>query len=73
MKDLFLSVEGREVVITEALYVRCDGGDGSMGHPLEFMTLEKGGETMCKYCGRHYIHASAPTADKFKQPLDPAA
>ena len=73
VKDLFLTVEGREVVITESLYVRCDGGDGGLGHPLEFMTLEKGGETMCKYCGRRYVHATAPAADKFKQPLDPAA
>ena len=66
-------VEGHEVVITESLYVRCDGGDGSLGHPVEFMTLEKNGETTCKYCGRRYVHASAPAAGELQEPLTPAA
>jgi uncharacterized Zn-finger protein len=73
VKDLFLTVGGREVVITESLYVRCDGGDGPLGHPVEFMTLEKNGETQCKYCGRRYVHASAPAALALQQPLTPAA
>jgi uncharacterized Zn-finger protein len=53
-------VEGREVVLTPDLHVRCDGGNGPLGHPVEFMTLEKGGEVMCKYCGRRYLHTSHP-------------
>jgi uncharacterized Zn-finger protein len=60
--DLFLNVSGREVVITDKLYVRCDGGEGSLGHPVVYMTLEKGGETTCKYCNRRYVHTSASAA-----------
>ena len=68
MTDLFLSVEGREVVITDRLFVRCDGGEGPLGHPIEYMTLEKGGETMCNYCGRRYVHTSAPSAQALQAP-----
>ena len=38
-----LLVDDREVVITDAMHVRCDGGNGALGHPMEFMTLEKAG------------------------------
>lgn len=55
-------VDGREVVLTGDLHVRCDGGNGPLGHPVEFMTLEKGAEVTCKYCGRRYLHLSHPEA-----------
>ena len=51
----FLLVDDREVVITDAMHVVCDGG-GPLGHPREFITLEHDGEAMCKYCGRRYVH-----------------
>ena len=40
----FLLVDDREVVITDAMYVRCDGGNGPLGHPVEFMTLDNDAE-----------------------------
>jgi len=52
--------DGREVVIAPDVHVRCDGGAGSLGHPLEYMTLEKGGTVVCKYCGRRYLHQGHP-------------
>mgnify|MGYP005838002607 CR=1 FL=1 len=60
--DEFFLVDDREVVLTPKLHVRCDGGNGPLGHPVEFMTLEKGGQVVCKYCGRRYVHVSAPEA-----------
>lgn len=57
-----LYVDGREIVLTPALQVRCDGGNGALGHPVEFMTLERDGEVMCKYCGRRYVHTGHPEA-----------
>ena len=68
LTDLFLNVEGREVVITDHLFVRCDGGQGVLGHPIEYMTLERGGETTCKYCNRRYVHTSAPSAQALHPP-----
>jgi uncharacterized Zn-finger protein len=57
-QDAFFLVDGREVVLTHDLHVRCDGGNGPLGHPIEFMTVERGGEVVCKYCGRRYLHDS---------------
>jgi uncharacterized Zn-finger protein len=58
----FLLVDDREVVLTDALHVRCDGGAGALGHPVEFITLEQGGRAVCKYCDRRYVHKSHPEA-----------
>jgi uncharacterized Zn-finger protein len=69
----FLLVDDREVVITDAMYVRCDGGNGPLGHPLEFMTLEKDGEVVCKYCGRRYVHVSHPEIERIRAASRPDA
>jgi uncharacterized Zn-finger protein len=58
----FFLVDGREVVVTPHMHVRCDGGNGPLGHPLEYMTLEKDGFVICKYCDRRYVHSSQPEA-----------
>ena len=57
-----LLVDDREVVITPNMYVRCDGGNAPLGHPAEFITLERGGRAICKYCGRQFVHAGSPEA-----------
>jgi uncharacterized Zn-finger protein len=69
----FLLVDDREVVITDAMYVRCDGGNGPLGHPLEFMTLEKDGEVVCKYCDRRYVHVSHPEIERIRGSSRPDA
>jgi uncharacterized Zn-finger protein len=40
-------------VSTEKLY--CDGGDGPLGHPRVFLTINKQGFVDCPYCGRHFV------------------
>ena len=69
----FLLVDDREVVITSAMYVRCDGGNGPLGHPMEYMTLEKDGQTICKYCGRRYVHAGSPLSEELRGRSKPFA
>jgi uncharacterized Zn-finger protein len=59
-----LLVNDREVVVTDAMFVRCDGGNGPLGHPMEYMTLEKDGSTICKYCGRRYLHVTHEEAQR---------
>ena len=85
-RDEFLLVDDREVVITPAVHVRCDGTPGAevagtaagnndqfvvpggnLGHPTEFITLEKGGEAICKYCGRRFVHTSAAAAAELRR------
>ncbi len=75
MADEVFLLRDREVVITGDLHVRCDGGQGPLGHPREFMTLERGGEVVCKYCGRRFVHRSSAAAAAVRregQPLAPA-
>jgi uncharacterized Zn-finger protein len=62
----FLLVDDREVVLTDAVHVRCDGGGGALGHPMEFMTLERDGEVTCQYCGRHYVHVTNAEAERIR-------
>jgi uncharacterized Zn-finger protein len=69
----FLLVDDREVVITDAMHVRCDGGGGPLGHPMEFMTLERDGDVVCKYCGRRYVHVSNAEAEKIRAASRPFA
>jgi uncharacterized Zn-finger protein len=57
--DEFFLLNDREIVVTDHLEVRCDG-NGLLGHPAVYMTLEKAGEAVCKYCGRRYLHTSHP-------------
>ena len=68
-----LLVDDREVVITDAMYVRCDGGNGPLGHPVEFITLERDGEATCKYCGRRYVHAGHAAIDALRGRSRPCA
>jgi uncharacterized Zn-finger protein len=56
-EEIYL-VEGEEVVITGHMHVKCDGGNGPLGHPIEYLTLERGGQAVCKYCDRRYVHKS---------------
>lgn len=70
--EVFL-LNDRDVVITGDRHVRCDGGQGPLGHPREFMTLEHGGEAVCKYCGRRFVHRSSPAAEVVRRTGQPLA
>lgn len=60
-------VDGEEIVITDRMNVQCDGGGGALGHPVEYLTLVKGGQTVCKYCDRRYVHKSHPDCAEIKR------
>jgi NADH dehydrogenase (ubiquinone) Fe-S protein 6 len=32
----------------------CDGGGGALGHPIEYISLARGGIEYCKYCSLRY-------------------
>lgn len=68
-----LLVDDREVVITDAMHVRCDGGGGALGHPREFMTLEQDGQVTCQYCGRRYVHVSNAEVKRIRAASRPFA
>ena len=58
-----LLVEDREVVITDAMHVRCDGAGGALGHPGVHDAGE-GRQAVCQYCGRRYVHVSHAEAEQ---------
>ena len=66
-QEEILMVDGRETVLTTAIHVRCDGGNGPLGHPIEYLTLERDGEVVCKYCGRRYLHVGHPEAEAVRR------
>ena len=59
--EKFYLVDGREVAVTPHMNVRCDGGNGPLGHPIEYMTLQNG-PVICKYCDRRFVLAGTDEA-----------
>jgi uncharacterized Zn-finger protein len=44
-----------EIIETDKERVGCDGGNGALGHPLVYLTMDTSGKVDCPYCGRRYI------------------
>ena len=64
-EDYLLNNE--EVTIVDTMTPVCDGNAGSLGHPLEYLTLERGLESVCKYCDRHFIYVRHQDVDKVRK------
>lgn len=48
-------VEKFPIIEVEGEMAICDGGGGALGHPLEYISLERPGVVeRCKYCGLRY-------------------
>ena len=43
-----------DVQIVSEKRFACDGGDGALGHPKVFLTLDAQGKRECPYCGRQF-------------------
>ena len=50
---------GPEIVIVPADVdeVRCDGGNGALGHPAVWYSLDRDDTAECGYCGRRFVRA----------------
>jgi len=44
-----------QIIEVDSDKVGCDGGEGPLGHPLVYLTLDASGKVDCPYCGRRYI------------------
>ncbi len=44
-----------EIIETDRDRVGCDGGEGALGHPLVYLTMDNSGKVDCPYCGRRFI------------------
>lgn len=62
---------GRETAVSAHDHIRCDGSGGALGHPAEFITLERAGEAICKYCSRRFLHSHHPEAETVRAEAEP--
>lgn len=44
-----------EPIETKKTVVKCDGGDGPLGHPLIYLNLGKEGKVICPYCNKFFV------------------
>jgi NADH dehydrogenase (ubiquinone) Fe-S protein 6 len=48
-------IEKVPVIYVDGEMAICDGGGGALGHPLEYISLQRPGvNERCKYCGLRY-------------------
>lgn len=50
-----MTIQAPETIKTKDHRVACDGGEGALGHPRVYLTLDKDGKIDCPYCDRQYI------------------
>ena len=50
-----MPTEAPEKIVVEQHKVACDGGGGTLGHPLVYMEMGDETSVQCPYCGRLYV------------------
>ncbi len=60
-------LDNQEVTIVDTMTPVCDGNSGSLGHPLEYLTLERGLKSVCKYCDRRFIYVTHEDVGKVRK------
>ncbi len=51
-----------EIIEVDRDRIGCDGGDGALGHPLVYLTMDNSGKVDCPYCGRRFIRRPGANA-----------
>jgi uncharacterized Zn-finger protein len=46
-----------DTIIVESRKVACNGGKGSLGHPLVYLKIGDEGDVDCPYCSRQFVLA----------------
>ncbi|MDP9195508.1 MAG: phosphoglycerate kinase [Pseudomonadota bacterium] len=55
-----------ETVIVDTASAPCDGGNGPLGHPRVWLTLEGDGRVDCPYCSRRFVLKEGPSMRTFR-------
>lgn len=50
-----MSIEAPETVEVETMRVACDGGDGALGHPRVWLSMNHEGFVECPYCDKRFV------------------
>jgi uncharacterized Zn-finger protein len=68
-----MTIAPPEFEVTTATRVACDGGDGALGHPRVYLTIDRDtGYVVCPYCDKLYIAADREVEVKKLFGLDAA-
>jgi uncharacterized Zn-finger protein len=53
-----MSIDPPETEIVTAWRVACDGGEGALGHPRVWLSVDRDkGFVECGYCDKKFVHA----------------
>jgi uncharacterized Zn-finger protein len=52
----------QDTVTVEDTTVRCDGGDGPLGHPAVYLHFDDKREIVCPYCSKRFVLAAGARA-----------
>lgn len=50
-----MAVEAPEIIEVDDTRVACDGGDGTLGHPLVYLEMGEATFVECPYCDRRFV------------------
>lgn len=54
--------QDQDTVTVEETTVRCDGGDGALGHPAVYLHFDRQREIVCPYCSKRFVLAEGAAA-----------
>jgi len=58
-----MTIEAPETEIVDAWRVSCDGGEGALGHPRVWLSIDRDtGVVECGYCDKKFVHRSVAAA-----------
>jgi len=56
-----MTVDAPETKLVSTKTVACDGGEGALGHPRVYLTMDEEGKVVCPYCDKLYILQGGPS------------
>lgn len=56
-----MTVDAPETKLVSTKTVACDGGEGALGHPRVYLTMDEEGKVVCPYCDRLHILQGGPS------------
>lgn len=56
-----MTVDAPETKLVSTKTVACDGGEGALGHPRVYLTMDEEGKVVCPYCDRLFILQGGPS------------
>lgn len=59
-----MSKSPQEKEVIKKNTVACDGGEGALGHPRVWLTMDSEGKIKCPYCDKLFLLEGSPAANE---------